>query len=32
MTGNVQKRALLEQKLTEIYHFFQINILVNWEV
>jgi hypothetical protein len=32
ISGNLQKRARFEQKLTKIYHFLQINILLNWEV
>jgi len=31
VSGNLQKRACFEQKLTEIYHFLQINILLIWE-
>jgi hypothetical protein len=31
MTGNLQKCARFEQKLTRNYHFLQINILLNWE-
>ena len=30
ISGHLQKRARFEQKLTEIYHFLQINILLNW--
>ena len=32
VSKNLQKRARFEQKLTEIYHFLQINVLLNWEV
>jgi len=31
VSKNLQKRARFEQKLTEIYHFLQINILLNWD-
>jgi hypothetical protein len=30
ISGNLQKCARFEQKLTEIYHFLQINILLTW--
>jgi len=31
ISGNLQKRARFEQKLTKIYHFLQINILLKWD-